>query len=187
MFVGLSAPSATARRHPGRGSIGLDAPGDARVSAPASPPMTRPYCEITHVQEFAASHRLHDTRLSDEENRRLYGICNSPNGHGHNWVVEVTVSGGVDRSGMVMDLNRLMSIVREKLVAPVDHLHMNHDVPFLEGVIPTAAAVPRASSGATEPSLREFEGCRLHRIRVRESRHNYVDYMGPTASRRSPT
>jgi 6-pyruvoyltetrahydropterin/6-carboxytetrahydropterin synthase len=138
------------------------------------------HCEITHVQEFAASHRLHDPRLSDEENRRLYGICNSPNGHGHNWVVEVTVSGGVHRSGMVMDLNRLRSIVMEKLVQPVDHLHMNHDVPFLAGVIPTAENVAIAFWGEIEPCLKDFEGCRLHRIRVRESRNNYVDFMGPS-------
>jgi 6-pyruvoyltetrahydropterin/6-carboxytetrahydropterin synthase len=138
------------------------------------------HCEITHVQEFAASHRLHDPALSDEENRRLYGICNSVNGHGHNWVVEVTVRGGVQRSGMVMDLNRLKSIVMEKLVLPVDHLHMNHDVAFLAGVIPTAENVAIAFWGEIEPCLKDFEGCRLHRIRVRESRNNYVDYMGPS-------
>jgi 6-pyruvoyltetrahydropterin/6-carboxytetrahydropterin synthase len=137
-------------------------------------------CEITHVQEFAASHRLHDPALSAEENRRLYGICNSPNGHGHNWVVEVTVRGAVQRSGMVMDLNRLKTIVMEKLVLPVDHLHMNYDVPFLAGVIPTAENVAIAFWGELEPCLKDFEGCRLHRIRVRESRNNYVDYMGPS-------
>ena len=142
--------------------------------------MPSPTCEITHVQEFAASHRLHDPRLSDEENRRLYGICNSPNGHGHNWVVEVTVAGAVHGSGMVMDLNRLRSIVMEKLVLPVDHLHMNHDVPFLAGVIPTAENVAIAFWDEIEPSLKDFEGCRLHRIRVRESRNNYVDYLGPS-------
>ena len=146
--------------------------------------MNHPHCEITHVQEFSASHRLHDPQLSDEENRRLYGICNNPNGHGHNWVVEVTVSGGVHpETGMVMDLNRLHSIVMEKLVLPVDHKHMNHDVPFLEGVIPTAENVAIAFWAEIAPHLREFEGCQLHRIRVCESRQNYVEYRGPGTTR----
>lgn len=142
--------------------------------------MTHPILSITHVQEFAASHRLHSPELSDEENRELYGICNNPNGHGHNWVVEVTVRGPAPRgTGMVMDLNRLRTIVMERIVEPVDHKHMNYDVPFLEGLIPTAESVAVAFWSQIEPSLEPFEGCRLHRIIVRESRNNYVEYYGP--------
>jgi 6-pyruvoyltetrahydropterin/6-carboxytetrahydropterin synthase len=137
--------------------------------------------EITHVQEFAASHRLHNPAWSAEENRRIYGICNNENGHGHNWVVEVSVLGELDaQSGTVMDLNLLRLLVLEKLIARVDHLHLNHDVPFLKGVIPTAENIARAFWREIEPSFEAHKGCRLHRIRVRESRNNYVDYSGPT-------
>ncbi len=142
--------------------------------------MEAPVLEITHVQEFSASHRLHNPALSEAENRELYGICNNPNGHGHNYTVEVTVRGPLlESSGMVMDLNRLQRIVKEKLLARVDHLHLNHDVPFLRGVIPTAENVAVAFWRELEPELVPFEGAELHRVRLRESRMNLVDYYGP--------
>jgi len=143
--------------------------------------MSEPYVEITRREEFSASHRLHNPALGEEENRRLYGPCNNPNGHGHNYAVEVTVRGPVPApTGMVIDLNRLMVIVREELIAEVDHKHLNHDVAFLEGVIPTAENVAVAFWGRLEPRLKGFAGCRLHRVRVYESRNNFVDYLGAT-------
>lgn len=142
--------------------------------------MDDPTVEITHVQEFSASHRLHDPALSDAQNRELYGICNNPNGHGHNYVVEVSVRGPVaGGTGMVMDLNRLSRLIVERLIAKVDHKHLNFDVPFLEGVIPTAENVAVAFWRELEPALAPFSGARLARVRVRESRMNYVDYHGP--------
>ena len=144
--------------------------------------MSDPYVEITRREEFCASHRLHNPQLGDEENRRLYGICNNPNGHGHNYAVEVTVRGPVPAgTGMVFDLNRLMGIVREELIEPVDHKHLNFDVPFLAGLIPTAENVAVAFWARLEPRLGGFERCRLHRVRIFESRNNFVDYLGPTA------
>ena len=144
--------------------------------------MSDPYVEITRREEFSASHRLHNPELGDDENRRLYGICNNPNGHGHNYAVEVTVRGPVPAgTGMVFDLNRLMGIVREELIEPVDHKHLNFDVPFLAGVIPTAENVAVAFWARLAPRLGGFEGCRLHRVRIFESRNNFVDYLGPTA------
>ena len=135
---------------------------------------------LTKRVRFSASHRLHSPELTDAENREVYGLCNNPNGHGHNWVVEVTVRGELhEASGMVMDLNRLRLLVMEKLIARVDHLHLNHDVPFLAGVVPTAENIARAFWRELEPEIEGHEGCRLHRIRVRESRNNYVDYTGP--------
>jgi len=116
--------------------------------------MSEPHVEITRREEFSAAHRLHNPELSEEENRRLYGICNNPNGHGHNYAVEVTVRGPIAAStGMVMDLNRLMILLREELISQVDHRHLNHDVPFLEGVIPTAENVAVAFWNVLEPRL----------------------------------
>jgi 6-pyruvoyltetrahydropterin/6-carboxytetrahydropterin synthase len=146
--------------------------------------MTEPIVEITHGLEFSASHRLHSPELSDQANRELYGPCNNPNGHGHNYVVEATVRGPVAAStGMVMDLNRLHRLMVERIFDAVDHKHLNHDVPFLEGVIPTAENVAIAFWGEIEPSLEDFPGCTLHRIRVYESRSNFADYLGPTSRR----
>ena len=104
--------------------------------------MTEPFVEITRREEFSAAHRLHNPRFSDEENQRLYGVCNNANGHGHNYAFEVTVRGPVPReTGMVMDLNRLMLLLREEIVSQVDHKHLNHDVPWLSGIVPTAEHV----------------------------------------------
>lgn len=142
--------------------------------------MSEPIVEITRCEEFSAAHRLHDPQLSDEENRRLYGPCNTD--HGHNYMLEVTVRGPVPASGMVIDLNRLMSILREEVIARVDHKHLNRDVEFLSGQIPTAENVAVAIWAQIAPRLRGFEGCRLHRVRIRESRSNLVDYYGPTGA-----
>src|SRR5262245_29253090 len=142
--------------------------------------MPRAVVEITRREEFSASHRLHNPALSAEENRRLYGICNNPNGHGHNYEVEVTVRGEVPApTGMVMNLTDLMLILRERVLPRVDHKHLNLDVPFLAGVIPTAENVAIALWNQIEPEVRPFEGCRLHRIRLFESRNSYVDFLGP--------
>lgn len=140
-----------------------------------------PRVEITRREEFSAAHRLHDPRLSEEANRRLYGICNNQNGHGHNYELEVTVQGEVPESGMVMDLNRLMLLLQEEVVRELDHKHLNHDVPFLEGIIPTAENVAIAIWERLAARLEDHPGCRLHRIRLFESRNNYVEYHGPRA------
>jgi 6-pyruvoyltetrahydropterin/6-carboxytetrahydropterin synthase len=135
---------------------------------------------ITRREEFSAAHRLHCPELSPEENRRLYGICNNENGHGHNYEVEVTVRGAVDaRTGMVMNLTDLMRILREQVLPKVDHKNLNLDVPFLRGVVPTAENVAIALWKEIEPEVRRFEGCRLDRIRLYESRSSFVDYTGP--------
>ena len=142
--------------------------------------MPRAIVEITRREEFSASHRLHNPALSAEENRRLYGICNNPNGHGHNYEVEVTVRGEVPgRTGMVMNLTDLMRILRERVLPRVDHKHLNLDVPFLAELNPTAENVAVALWHQIEPELRPYDGCRLHRIRLFESRSSYVDFLGP--------
>jgi 6-pyruvoyltetrahydropterin/6-carboxytetrahydropterin synthase len=142
--------------------------------------MPEPEVQITRREAFSASHRLHNPALSAEENRRLYGICNNANGHGHNYTVEVTLSGQVPRAtGMVMDLNRLTVLLREVVTSQLDHRHLNHDVSWLEGVIPTAENVAVAIWNRMEPLLSGYEGCRLHRVRLYESRDNFVDYLGP--------
>lgn len=143
-----------------------------------SPQMTTPIVEIVHREEFAAAHRLASPHLSDEQNRALYGPCYTL--HGHNYALEVAVRGPVAaETGMVMDLNRLSVLMRERVVDVVDHKYLNTDVSFLEGVIPTAENLAVRFWDRLEPHFEGFEPCRLHRIRVCESRTNFVDYYGP--------
>ena len=140
--------------------------------------MSRPIVEITHRLEFSAAHRLESPHLTAQENQDLYGPCYTD--HGHNYALEATVAGEVSaETGMVMNLARLAEILHEELYVPMDHKHLNRDVPFLEGVIPTAENVAVACWDRVEPRLKGIEGCRLHRIKLFESRNNIVEYYGP--------
>lgn len=135
---------------------------------------------ITHVEEFSASHRLHNPQLSDAENERIFGICNNANGHGHNYELAVTIEGVPDAlTGMVMNLNDLMKILRERVIDLVDHKHLNHDVGFMRGIVPTAENIAIAIWQQIEPLLADFEGCRLQSVKLNESKSNYVEYLGP--------
>ena len=140
----------------------------------------QPVVEIVHKIEFSAAHRLHSPALSEEDNQRTFGPCLTV--HGHNYEVEVYVRGAVHpTTGMVMNLNDLMNLVREKIFSQVDHRTLN-DVSFLAGVVPTAENIAIAFWNQLEADIAGFEGCRLHRIRLYESRNNFVDYLGPTAT-----
>src|SRR5580765_5318263 len=97
-----------------------------------------PNVTITRRMTFNAAHRVHNPALSEEENRALFGKCNNPNWHGHNYVLDVSVSGPVDpKTGYVMDLAHLKRIVEERVVEHVDHRNFNLDVDFMRAIIPT--------------------------------------------------
>ena len=135
--------------------------------------------ELSRRLEFSAAHRLHNPSFSDEENRRLYGVCNNEKGHGHNYTLDVTVRGPADaETGMVMDLNRLAVLLQERIFADVDHRHLDHDVPWLAGRVSTAENVAAAIWERLAPEL----GGLLYRVRLWESRHNFVDYHGPATA-----
>jgi 6-pyruvoyltetrahydropterin/6-carboxytetrahydropterin synthase len=100
---------------------------------------------ITRSYEFAAAHRLHVPELSEAQNLELYGKCNNPAGHGHNYILEVSLSGSPDpRTGFIADLGELDRIVEERVVGRYDHKHLNCDVPELEGKNPTSEIVALA-------------------------------------------
>jgi 6-pyruvoyltetrahydropterin/6-carboxytetrahydropterin synthase len=136
---------------------------------------------ITRKVDFCASHRLHNPELSQEENEQLYGCCNNPNGHGHNYVLEVTVKGSIDpRTGMVMNLKELKEIITREIVDRVDHLNFNVDVNFLQGVIPTSENIIVAFWRILDRAL---EGrCRLHEMKLWETPSNMVVYRGEGAA-----
>jgi 6-pyruvoyltetrahydropterin/6-carboxytetrahydropterin synthase len=136
--------------------------------------------ELTRRVEFSAAHRLHNPVFSAEKNREVFGVCNNPNGHGHNYVLDVTVRGPVDpATGMVLDLNRLMAMLHELVFTELDHKHLDVDVPWLAGRISTAENVAAAIWERLEGPLQG----RLARLRLYESRMNFVDYAGPRRER----
>ena len=98
-----------------------------------------PRVKVTRRLHFSAGHRLHNPELSEAENREIFGLCNNPAGHGHNYGLEVTLKGEIDpKTGYVFDLKRLKQVVEASVLGDVDHANLNVDVAWMSGVIPTA-------------------------------------------------
>lgn len=135
-----------------------------------------PMVYLTKVYEFSAAHRLHSHVLSDEENQEIFGKCNNPAGHGHNYVLEVTVKGDVDtRTGLVSGLNFLDEVVQKQVYARFDYKHLNLDTPEFEILNPTSENFVKVLWDVLEPNLRPVV---LHRLRLRETPKNHFDYYG---------
>lgn len=131
---------------------------------------------LTRKIEFSASHLYHNPAMSPEENRRIFGKCNNPHGHGHNYVLEVTVAGEPDeKTGMIMDLQELKRILQREVIERMDHRFLNYDVPELAGRIPTTETVAMTIWNLLEPKLR---WARLHRVRLYETPDLFVDCFG---------
>jgi 6-pyruvoyltetrahydropterin/6-carboxytetrahydropterin synthase len=130
---------------------------------------------ITRRVTFAAAHVLRRDEWDEERNRAVFGQCAGD--HGHNYVLEVSVGGEPDpETGMVVNLKDLDQVVREAVVAHVDHRHLNHDVPFLAGVVPTAENLALAFWQRLDGCLRERSpACSLCRVRLVESENNTVE------------
>jgi 6-pyruvoyltetrahydropterin/6-carboxytetrahydropterin synthase len=135
-----------------------------------------PIVTVTRRLTFNAAHRVHNPALGEDENARLFGKCNNPNWHGHNYVLEVSVRGPVEeRTGYVLDLGRLRDIVRREFIEHVDHRNLNLDVGFMRGVIPTAENIAVTAWRILAPRVAPGE---LIRIRLFESENNWVEYAG---------
>ncbi|HEX5436256.1 MAG TPA: 6-carboxytetrahydropterin synthase [Gemmatimonadaceae bacterium] len=135
-----------------------------------------PRVTITRRLSFNAAHRLHNPALSDLENQTIYGPCNNPNWHGHNYKLDVSVTGEIDAiTGYVIDLKELRHLVETHVVDQMDHRNLNVDVEFMRGINPTAENIVVACWRLLEPVVRP---ARLSRIRLWETDSNYVDYEG---------
>ncbi len=133
---------------------------------------------VTRQVHFSAAHRLYNPTLSDEENDRLFGLCNNPNGHGHNYVIEVTVVGSLDPlTGYVIDLKELKDLCEVEILSKVDHKHLNLDVPFLRDINPTAENLAVRFFEILEPHLQR-PNARLHAVKVWETDRNHAEYRG---------
>ncbi len=141
---------------------------------------------LTRRYRFSAAHRLHNEALSGEENARLYGKCNNPYGHGHNYTLEVTVAGPVDTAtGMVYDLGALDRLVESRVLERFDHTHLNldgesfrHLVPTTENLCVEIFGLLRAGIEASERGGRAW----LKRVRLEETNSNYFEYEAPSGA-----
>jgi 6-pyruvoyltetrahydropterin/6-carboxytetrahydropterin synthase len=131
--------------------------------------------ELGRRYRFAASHRLHTEKLSEEENARVFGKCANPYGHGHNYVLEISVSGDVDpATGMIANLADLDSFVERKVIEVFDHHSLNEDVAAFQKVVPTTENL----CIEIFERLKSFPKAKLERVRVQETTNNSFEYAG---------
>lgn len=136
---------------------------------------------LTKRVEFCAAHRYINPRWSEEKNRQVFGKDGNPNGHGHNYVLEVTILGEPSpETGMVMDLKALKDLIVEAVVDRFDHKHLNLDVPYFKEKVPTPENLAVVIWELLGPRL---EGCRLDRIRLYEDDSFFVEYAGERGER----
>jgi len=133
---------------------------------------------ITRKVEFSSSHMCRRAELSEEENREIYGAAANPHGHGHNYVLEVSLEGDPDPlTGMVLDLKELKEILTRHVVDVYDHRFLNYEVPPFDRVVPTTENIARDIWQRLEPHLSPGRA-RLHAVRLYETPDLYVDYCG---------
>ncbi|MEM8484360.1 MAG: 6-carboxytetrahydropterin synthase [Bacteroidota bacterium] len=135
-----------------------------------------PLVYVTRKAHFNAAHRLHNPNKSDAWNRDMFGKCNNPNWHGHNYLLEVTVAGEPDpETGYVIDLGLLKKVMAERVVDKVDHANLNIDVDFMHGIMPSTENFVVAIWQQLEEAL---PAGKLHCIRLFETERNMAEYRG---------
>jgi 6-pyruvoyltetrahydropterin/6-carboxytetrahydropterin synthase len=133
-----------------------------------------PIVSATRLVRFNAAHRVFNPKFSDEKNQRLFGKCNNPNWHGHNYTLEITVEGEPDPdTGYTFDLGELKKIAERELVDHIDHKNLNLDVPFMAGTIPTTENLVLACWRILAPAVAP---ARLTRLKLWETENHYVEY-----------
>ena len=137
------------------------------------------HAHLTRRVRFAAAHRYHRPDWSEEENQRVFGACANPHGHGHGYIMEVTVAASIDAiTGFSANLSALDALLQRHVVQVFDHQHINHAVPEFApgGLIPTCENLARYAWDRLAPELPA--GVKLQRIRLHEDETLYVDYFG---------
>lgn len=139
-----------------------------------------PIVTLTRRAQFSASHRLHSPQLSAEENRKIFDKCNNPNGHGHNYVVEIAVRGEIDpKTGMVMNLSDLKKAIDEAVMQNLDHKNLNLDVPAFRDLNPTAENIAVVIWCLLEKKIPKHL---LYEVKLHETENNVVVYRGVSSS-----
>jgi 6-pyruvoyltetrahydropterin/6-carboxytetrahydropterin synthase len=134
--------------------------------------------KLTRRYRFCASHRLSSEALSAEENRRLYGKCNNPYGHGHDYIVDVTVEGEPDVNGLIARREALDDLVRDRVLARLDHRNLNVDVPEMASVVPTTENLATAIWASLEDGWKL--PARLRKVRISETERNIFELESST-------
>jgi len=136
-----------------------------------------PLVYLTRRETLSACHRLHSIYLSDEENKEIFDKCNNPNGHGHNYVIEVTVKGEVDgKTGMVINITDLKKIMDQAIMKPLDHKNIDKDVPYFSNVVSTTENVAVFVWKGVKNLLPE--NVTLDQVKIWETEKNIVVYKG---------
>ncbi len=131
---------------------------------------------VTRREVFSASHRLYNKKWTDERNVKIFGKCSNVYGHGHNYVLEVTVVGTVDPdTGYVIDTKELKKIIRENVVDKMDHKNLNMDVDFMKDVIPTAENI---AIKIWEQLENKITNGKLYSVKIYETENNYFEFKG---------
>jgi 6-pyruvoyltetrahydropterin/6-carboxytetrahydropterin synthase len=131
---------------------------------------------ITKKVRFSAAHRLYNPNFSDEMNNEIYDKCSNFYGHGHNYNLEVTVKGNPNpETGYLIDLKKMKKIIFDNLIIKVDHKHLNHDVDFLNGIIPT---VENLCMEFWKILCDKFENAELYKIKIYETEDSSAEYFG---------
>lgn len=131
---------------------------------------------LTRRTTFSAAHRLWSEHLTDAENYAIYDKCANPNGHGHNYILEVTVRGWPDEhTGMILNLTDLKEAIENAIIKWVDHKHLNYDVPWLEGIIPTVEMLTVVFWRQLE---KELPAGLLYEVKLQETENNIASYRG---------
>ncbi len=131
---------------------------------------------LTRKEHFCASHVLSNPKFSEKENFEIYGKCAYPHGHGHNYEIEVTVAGEPDKdTGMILDLKKLSEIIEREIIDKVDHKHLNIDVDFLKGILPTAENLAIEFWKILKPKI---EAGKLYSVKISETTNNFAEFRG---------
>ena len=138
--------------------------------------MNQTAIELTEQFEFSAAHRLHCHDLSDDENVKLFGKCNNPEGHGHNYVIEVTVSREVDSDrGQVISIHEFESTVKQTVIDRLDHKHLNRDIEYFETINPTVENIAIAIFNWLNG---KFGAAKLEKVKVYETPKTWAEFSG---------
>jgi 6-pyruvoyltetrahydropterin/6-carboxytetrahydropterin synthase len=134
-----------------------------------------PMMRLSQKFEFSASHRLHNPAMSDEDNRRTFGKCNNPSGHGHNYEVQVTLVGKPNESGVLIDIPAFERTVAQTVIEPLDHKHLNSEVTQFRSLIPSVENIAKVIYEMLAPKLKS-ENAKLASVTVWETPKTWCEY-----------
>lgn len=134
---------------------------------------------LSRLEHFNAAHKLYNPKWSEERNKEVFGPCANSNWHGHNYELIVTIKGQPDpETGFVIDLKKLSSLIREKIIDQVDHKNLNLDVPFMRDKLASTENLVIEFWHILEPLISTISFAKLHCLKLYETPRNFVEYYG---------